>query len=112
MAEVILKCGDYALIDKGNEYVVAYRYNESDGTWGQGRYFTPYPATEENKLYQLKAATEMMYSLVTGKIHPMRFQEIAEKCVAYLADECEDEEFLESELDLTEEEKEYFGVEY
>lgn len=42
----------------------------------------------------------------------MRFQEIAEKCVAYLAEECEDEEFLEEELDLTEEEKEYFGVEY
>lgn len=50
MAKVILKCGDYTLIDKGNEYVIAYKYNESDGTWAQGRYFTPYPATAENRL--------------------------------------------------------------
>ena len=96
MTNVILKCGDYTLIDR-NEYVIAYKYDESNGTWLQGRYFTPYPMTEENRLYQLSAAlTEFFFLTGVITIHPMRFQEIAEKCVAHLAKECDDEEFLES----------------
>lgn len=30
---IIIECGDYALIDRGHEYVVAYKLNKEDMSW-------------------------------------------------------------------------------
>lgn len=57
--KVVLTDGDYTLIYRGplfNPWVVAYKYDPSDGTWAQGHYFISF--------YE---AVEFMHSVSTGE---------------------------------------------
>lgn len=112
---IIIECGDYALIDRGHEYVVAYKLNKENMSWAQGHYFSTWSQTQERKLAMLQAATSFMLRKVTDDHSPseIRFREVAEKCITYVSEQCGEDEVacdLMDELDLSYDEKEYFNV--
>ena len=108
---LLIEYGDYALIDMGHQYVVAWCLNKKDMTWAHGKYFEHWNVSTEERWEMLLNAMDYMYERTRKGNKPsiLRMQEIAEKCVSYLHDIKEDE-FLEDELELDESEREYFGL--
>lgn len=134
---VVLKTiGEYTLIerynDNGNfiEYVVAYHYDDDDKVWASGTYFTPrHPVNEIDKLENYSRALD--YLLYKAEVTPCykgkleekldkmtisydRLVELATRFKDGVIDAFDDDdssrEFFD-ELDLTESEREFFGLE-
>ena len=111
--KIIAENGDYALVDMGNQYVVACRLNKEDMSWAHGTYFAHWNAGGSEKFKCLLEAMQFMHQRTYkgNKPCPTRMDEIAEKCVSHLSD-LEEEEFLADELELSESEREYFEVSF
>ncbi len=93
---------DYVLAYRGSKYqpwVAAWAYNGKN-SWGQGHYFA-----------NLMDAIEYIRTK-QGKINYYRMSEIASKAIDGLFedDAYEAKIYCEEELELTEEENEYFGI--
>lgn len=93
---------DYVLAYRGSKYqpwVAAWAYN-GKSSWGQGHYFA-----------NLMDAIEYIRTK-QGKINYYRMSEIASKAIDGLFedDAYEAKIYCEEELELTEEENEYFGI--
>lgn len=127
--------GEYTLIerynDNGNfiEYVIAHNYDDADKVWAAGTYFTPrHPENEIDKLeYYSRALDYLLYKAevtpcykgeLEEKLDKMsisydRLVELATKFKDGVIDAFDDyssREFFD-ELDLTESEREFFGLE-
>ena len=91
------------VIEKANhlEYVIARNYNADEGSWASGEYY-----------YSLEGIAEAILGYKRLMSY-MRLQEIAEKAIDAIHVNGEDweEELINADLDLTPEEKEYFGIE-
>lgn len=94
--------GNYTIIEREGDFmpfVAAYFYDESDKTWEQGRYFHDF---EDACNYAITGQ-----NIMSGR----RLKEIAEKALDYI--KLVDGDFAdfndEFDLDLTEEELDYFG---
>lgn len=94
---------DYALIyrPKGEEWVAAYGYNETDGTWAQGHYFD-----------DILKATRWIENLILP-ISYNRLSEIASLAIDGLIEDgmYEAKEYFRESIELDEKEAEYFGIE-
>ena len=94
---------DYVLVRRDNEYqpwVAAWNYQPEIRCWGQGHYF----GTLESAMEYIR--------MVKGEINYYRMTEIASKAIDGLfeVDPYGAEEWLEDELDLTEEESKFFCI--
>lgn len=95
---------DYVLAYRGGSYqpwVAAWGYNGTN-SWAQGHYFET--LTDAMKYIRIRQKN--------GKPNWYRMDEIATKTIDKLIEEdpYEAEEFLKEELELTDEEVEYFGI--
>lgn len=94
---------DYALIyrPKGEEWVAAYGYNETDDTWAQGHYFD-----------DILKATRWIENLILP-ISYNRLSEIASLAIDGLIEDgmYEAKEYFRESIELDEKEAEYFGIE-
>lgn len=94
---------DYVLAYRGSSYqpwVAAWRYNKENASWGQGHYFEElFDAMEYIRTKQ-------------GKPNWYRLDEIASKAIDGLIedDPYEAEEYLRNEIEITDEEAEYFCI--
>ena len=115
--ELILEKGKYALIKRGNsmtEYAVVYGLNKENGNWCNtvsycgfgGLWHTDEAIALQRMLEVFLIRTKENY------IHRNRLIEIAtmEKDMLMELDEDETMEFFESELQLEDYEREFFGV--
>jgi len=137
--KVIETAGEYTLLERYDddnnfvEYVVAEKYDESEKIWSQGHYFTPY-VKADNPGYHLvklqfftRAMDYLMYKAgaeddykgaLIDKLNRQtipydRMSELATKFKDMLIEETDDDRASEriEELDLTEHELEFFGLE-
>lgn len=95
---------DYVLAYRGGKYqpwVAAWAYRKESNCWGQGHYFE-----------ELEDAIEYIRT-VKGLPNWYRMSEIATKAIDGLIqdDPYEAEIYLEEEIEITEEEAKYFGIE-
>lgn len=104
------------LVNQPNtQFVVAFNYDPEapeDQQWGHGHYFE-YWMNEEKKAEALADAIDLFMCRTDPRYIPrMRLEEIASKSLDELKETDEDsfDDFCEQELDLTEEEKEWFGL--
>ena len=114
---IILRNGRYALIEKENEYVVACGFDETQpegSQWNQGYYYTHWNSSEIVKQRMLSAALEQFRTLTeTDYIPRCRLEELATLFKDGLIedDEYEAMEYFDSVCEMTESEKEFFGIE-
>lgn len=107
---VIIQYKNIALIDRGIEYVVAIGYDGKQ--WEQGIYFTHWD-NEIEKLRMLSKAAECFRVKTDDEyISRSRLEELATDSLHALLEDDEETamEFFEQELELTEFEREYFGI--
>lgn len=114
---LILQNGSYALIDRGHEYVVACGYDETqpeNQQWNSGIYFTYYNTNELEKTRMLSKAIECFRIKVDEEyISRSRLEELATDSLHALIEYDKETtmEYFEQELELTDFEREYFGIE-
>lgn len=114
---IILRNGRYALIEKENEYVVACGFDETQeegSQWTQGYYYTHWNTSEIVKQRMLSAALEYYRTLTeTDYISRCRLEELATQFKDGLIedDEYEAMEYFDEVCEMTESEKEFFGIE-
>ncbi len=111
--KVILRYGNYALIDREVEYIVACNYDESTGRWGHGIYFSHWNHSDLEKVRMFSKAMECFRIKVDKEyVSRSRLEEIATDCIyALIEDDRETAlEYFKQELDLTEDEYKYFGI--
>ena len=94
---------DYTLVYRPTEFepwIAAWAFNKEKGSWGQGHCFDT-----------ITKAMKHIF-MMTDKITFLRMEEIASKTIDKLIEEdpYEAEEFLREELDLDDDEVEYFGI--
>jgi hypothetical protein len=115
--ETILRKGNCVLVDDkaGRQYIVGIGYDPKapmGQQWGHGHYFS-YWADNERKTDMAMAALDYLFSrTVKGYISKSRLEEIATSALHELKETDEDSftDFCENDLDLTDEEKEWFGL--
>ncbi|GFI61099.1 hypothetical protein IMSAG049_00252 [Clostridiales bacterium] len=116
MNNVILRIGNYTLIDREYEYVVACNYDKKrleNQQWDNGIYFTHFNRNELEKTRMLSRAIECFRKKVDEEyISRSRLEEIATNVLQEYADNDRDIaiEYYKNELELTEFEYKYFGV--
>ena len=114
---ILLRNGRYALIEKENEYVVACGFDETlpEGSqWTQGYYYTHWNASGVVKQRMLSAALEYFRILTeTDYIPRCRLEELATQFKDGLIEDGEAEamEYFDEVCEMTENEKEFFGIE-
>jgi len=117
MYKVILKINKYALIDLGYQYVVATEYDEKAliGTqWQHGTYFAHWNESEIEKARMLAKAIDFFRVKVEEEyISRSRLEEIATDALHGLIEDDKESatEFFDTEIELTDYEREYFGIE-
>lgn len=93
---------NYTLIYRGanGEWVAAYGYDKTDGSWAQGHYFED--ITKAVRWIQNKIDV----------VPFLRLEELASKAIDGLIedDPYEAAEYFENEMEMTDEEIEYFGI--
>lgn len=115
----ILRNGSYALLqsETDTQYCVANGYDPTqpeDQQWAHGTYFT-YGNDKERKAMSLSNALELFrYRTENNYISRQRLEELATKFkdglfATYLEDQ-EYNEFFDNECEMTESEKEFFGI--
>lgn len=115
--EVLLRKGNCVLVDNknANEYIVGVGYNPEAPVgqqWRQGHYFSYWPDSELRAVI-LMSAIDYLLSRTTGSyLSKARLEEIATSALHELKETDEDSftDFCEGDLDLTEEEREWFGL--
>lgn len=105
--QVIIKKGDYTLLQNKNCYIIAYKYNPDAGDWEYGTYYN-YWGNEETKIKFLRAAIEAIMTKTDKNYisHP-RLEEIASRAIDVIKEDLED--FI-YDTDLEEHEAIYFGI--
>ena len=95
---------NYALIYRGGDipWIAAYGYDKATNSWAQGHYFESFLVA---------------VGFIQNKLDPIpyaRMSEIATRAIDGLfeADEVGAPDWLMEELDMTEEEGEYFGIDF
>lgn len=113
----ILRKNNIALLENeaGTEYVVAVGYDPNgpeNQQWGYGNYY-PYWMNTDKKAAALASALEYFrYRTEIDYISRSRMEEIATSALHELEETDEDSftDFCEGDLDLTGEEKDWFGL--
>lgn len=113
----ILRKNNIALLENeaGTEYVVAVEYDPyapENQQWGYGNYY-PYWMNADKKAAALASALEYFrYKTEINYISRSRMEEISTAALHELKEIDEDSftDFCENDLDLTDEEKEWFGL--
>lgn len=114
---VLLRNGRYALIENENEYVVACGFDETQeegSQWTQGYYYTHWNAIGVIKQRMLSAALEYFRILTeTDYIPRCRLEELATQFKDGLIENDKESamEYFDSVCEMTDEEKEFFGIE-
>ena len=114
---ILLRNGRYALLEMETQYVVACGFDEtqSEGSqWSQGYYYTHWNTSEIVKQRMLSAALECYRTLTeTDYIPRCRLEELATQFKDGLLENDEESamEYFDSECEMSENEKEFFGIE-
>ena len=114
---IILRNGRYALLEMETQYVVACGFDEtqSEGSqWSQGYYYTHWNTSEIVKQRMLSAALEYYRNLTeTDYIPRCRLEELATQFKDGLIEDDEESamEYFDSEYEMSESEKKFFGIE-
>ena len=114
---IILRNGRYALLEMETQYVVACGFDEtqSEGSqWSQGYYYTHWNTSEIVKQRMLSAALEYYRTLTeTDYIPRYRLEELATQFKDGLIEDDEESamEYFDEICEMTDEEKEFFGIE-
>lgn len=114
---IILRNGRYALLEMKTQYLVACGFDEtlSEGSqWNQGYYYTHWNASEIVKQRMLAAALECFRTLTEPDYIPRcRLEELATQFKDGLIEDGETEamEYFDAVCEMTDEEKEFFGIE-
>lgn len=114
---IILRNGNYALLDAETQYIVACDFDETQKEgeqWGHGTYFTHWNQDANEKQQALANALEYFrLRTETNYIHRHRLEELATRFKDGLIESDEDYamECFDGECELTEEEKEWLGIE-
>ena len=114
---IILRNGRYALLEMETQYVVACGFDEtqSEGSqWTQGYYYTHWNTSEIVKQRMLSAALEYYRALTeTDYIPRYRLEELATQFKDGLIEDDEKSamEYFDEVCEMTESEKEFFGIE-
>lgn len=105
--QVIIKKGDYTLLQNKNCYIIAYKYNPEAGNWEHGTYYNHW-GNEETKIKYLHIAIEaIMTKTDKSYISRPRLEEIATRAIDAIKEDLED--FI-YDTDLEEHEAIYFGI--
>lgn len=114
--KVILRNGRYALLEAKNEYIVACGFDETQPEkqqWSQGYYFSHWNASENDKQTAFfKAVETFRIKTEPNYISRSRLEELATQFKDALL---EDDKFsalvfFEDFCEMTESEKEWFGI--
>ena len=114
---IILRNGRYALLEMETQYVVACGFDEtqSEGSqWSQGYYYTHWNTSEIVKQRMLSAALECYRTLTeTDYIPRCRLEELATQFKDGLIEDDEKSamEYFDEVCEMSDEEKEFFGIE-
>ena len=114
---IILRNGRYALLEMETQYVVACGFDEtqSEGSqWTQGYYYTHWNTSEIVKQRMLSAALEYYRTLTeTDYIPRCRLEELATQFKDGFIEDDEESamEYFNEVCEMTENEKEFFGIE-
>ena len=115
---IILRNGRYALLEMETQYVVACGFDEtqSEGSqWSQGYYYTHWNTSETVvKQRMLSAALEYYRTLTeTNYIPRCRLEELATQFKDGLIEDDEESamEYFDEVCEMSDEEKEFFGIE-
>ena len=114
---IILRNGRYALLEMETQYVVACGFDETQlegSQWSQGYYYTHWNTSEIVKQRMLSAALEYYRTLTeTDYIPRCRLEELATLFKDGLIEDDEKSamEYFDEVCEMTENEKEFFGIE-
>lgn len=114
---IILRNGRYALLEMKNQYVVACGFDEtqSEGSqWSHGYYYSHWNNSEIVKQRMLSAALEYFRELTeTNYIPRCRLEELATQFKDGFIEDDEESamEYFDEVCEMTENEKEFFGIE-
>ena len=114
---IILRNGRYALLEMETQYVVACGFDETQlegSQWSQGYYYTHWNTSGIVKQRMLSAALECYRTLTeTDYIPRCRLEELATQFKDGLIEDGEVEamEYFDEVCEMTESEKEFFGIE-
>ena len=115
--EVLLRRGNCVLIDNknANEYIVGVGYNPEAPVgqqWRQGHYFSYWPDGELRAVVLMSALDYLLIRTDKNYVTKARLEEIATSTLHELKETDEDSftDFCDGDLDLTDEEKEWFGL--
>lgn len=114
--KMLLRIGRYALIETKIQYIVACRYDETQPKgqhWGYGLYFTHWNKNEAEKAHMLYSAIETFREKTEENYIPRsRLEELAIKFKDGLIEDNEETamEYFNNICEMTEEEKEWFGI--
>ena len=114
---IILRNGRYALLEMETQYVVACGFDETlpeNQQWTQGYYYTHWNTSEIVKQRMLSAALEYYRALTeTDYITRCRLEELATQFKDGLIEDDEKSamEYFDEVCEMTESEKEFFGIE-
>lgn len=114
--KIILRKGNYALLEAKNDYIVACGFDENkpnNQQWGHGYYYTFWNANENDKHTAFYKAIET-YRMKTEEnyISRYRLEELATK-LAHNFIQCDEKyakQVFEEECELLESEMEWFGI--
>ena len=113
---IILRNGRYALLEMETQYVVACGFDETQSEnqqWSQGYYYTHWNTSEIVKQRMLSAALEYYRTLTEPDYIPRcRLEELATQFKDGLIEDGEAEamEYFDEVCEMTDEEKEWFGI--
>ena len=114
---IILRNGRYVLLEMETQYVVACGFDEtqSEGSqWTQGYYYTHWNTSEIVKQRMLSAAFEYYRALTeTDYITRCRLEELATQFKDGLIEDDEEQAliYFDEVCEMSESEKEFFGIE-
>ena len=114
---ILLRNGRYALLEMETQYVIACGFDETSGIgsqWSQGYYYTHWNTSETVKQRMLSAALEYYRSLTENDYIPRcRLEELATQFKDGLIEDDEESamEYFDEVCEMTESEKEFFGIE-
>ena len=113
---ILLRNGRYALLEMETQYVVACGFDETfpeNQQWAQGYYYSHWNTSEIVKQRMLSAALEYYRTLTeTDYIPRCRLEELATQFKDGLIEDGEAEamEYFDSECEMENNEKEFFGI--
>ena len=114
---IILRNGRYALLEMETQYVVACGFDETlpeNQQWSQGYYYSHWNTSEIVKQRMLSAALEYYRTLTeTDYIPRCRLEELATQLKDRLIEDDEEfaMEYFDEVCEMSDEEKEFFGIE-